>query len=429
MLETARDANRSIGEGERGDPCDDRAVGRRSDRAFEGEAPTLLVYGAGWNQLPLIEASRRHGFRVVAIDRDANAPGAARADRFHCISLRDHEAIVAATRAESIRGVVARITDAEGLASAHTLARTRGLPTACPALVEAATSKLALSQHARAAGLPMPPRLPPNEPPSLAAGPLLVRPDVTRRGKAGIRRVVRPEDLATALAEAAASSENGRIDVARWIEGEDVSVLVELDRGRAHRHAIWDEWVALDAAGGIRGVGCGLPSRFEADPDRIDGLLARLAAAFAASRCLVVVSLRIDPAGDPFLIEIHLGLGGDGIADRLLPAAWPEWDAFACWVRVEAGESNELARGAARPCALVRDGEGWRLIEAASVEALHARVRASIPSDWERPFGLRGSAHSKTEAEREATMKAEREAAMKAATNDATNDATKGTPK
>lgn len=383
MLEAARDANRS----------------RR----------TLVVYGAGWNQLPLIEAGRRLGFRVVALDRDANAPGAARADRFHRISLRDHDAIVAATRDEPIGGVVARITDAEGLASAQALARSRGLPTASAALVEVATRKLALAAHARAAGLPIPPRPARDESPSLADFPLLVRPDVTRRGKAGIRRVATPAELGPALEQARAGSANGRVDVARWIEGEDVSVLVELDRGRAHRHALWDEWVALDAAGGIHGIGCGMPSRFEAEPDRIDALLARVARAFDTSRCLVVVSLRIDPAGAPSLIEIHLGIGGDGIADRLLPAARPGWDAFACLVRVEAGEVGEAvppgesdeaapmgdardrATSAAlpsRPCALVREGDGWRLVEAASVAALHDRVRATIPDGWVWPLGL-----------------------------------------
>jgi len=191
MLDPARHAKRS----ESSDSHDGRS------------GPALLVYGAGTNQLPLIEASRRQGYRVIAIDRDANAPGAACADRFHCISLRDHAAIVAATRDEPIQGVVARITDAAGLASAHAFARDRGLPTACPALVEAATSKLALAHAGRRAGLPMPPRVDPDAASPLADGPILVRPDMTRRGKAGIRRVTRRVELEAARAEASASSE------------------------------------------------------------------------------------------------------------------------------------------------------------------------------------------------------------------------------
>lgn len=364
---------------------------------FVGERRTrsILVYGAGWNQLPVIRASRRQGYRVIAIDRDPRAPGAALADQFHCISLRDHDAIVDATRGVALDGVVARVTDAAALSSANILARTRGLPTACPALVAAATRKLALADVCSTAGLPTPERWPIGTRNPFASGPLVVRPDITLRGKAGVRRVFDEAALEIALVEAGRCSANGCVDVSRWISGHDVSILVELDRGRALRHAIWDEWVAFDGEGQARGIGCGLPSRFANSSQKIDALLSGLAGAFASSRCLIVASLRIDAAGDAFLIEIHLGLGGDGIADRLLPAALPDWDAFACLVRVDAGEPTPAARGTVRPSALVRCGDSWRLIEAAGREAIDAEVRASVPPTWELPIGLRGIEESR----------------------------------
>ena len=349
----------------------------------------LLVYGAGWNQVPIIEASRRRGLRVVAIDRDPKAPGAALADRFHCISLRDHDAIVRATAHEDLDGIVARITDAAGLESAHRLARLRGLPTACPALVEAATSKLALAEVCRAAGLRTPERLSPGAPIYFEVGAVVVRPDVTVEGKSGIRRVASRAELDAAFAEAKARSANARVDVSRWIEGEDISVLTDLDRGRARRHALWDEWVALDREGRVRGVGCGMPSRFEEAASQIDGALAQLSRAFPESRCLVVVSFRIDSEGRPWLIEIHLGVGGDGIADRLLPAALEGWDSFDLLVGSQSGESIESSRPLVRPRALVRGERDWELLVAGNVADLHAHVRATIPSDWEWPRGLR----------------------------------------
>ncbi len=366
------------------DPC--RLVG-----PVKGEARSprsLLVYGAGWNQIPIIEASRRRGLRVVVIDRDPHAPGASLADRFHCISLRDHDAIVKATADEELDGIVARITDARALASAHRLARSRGLPTACPALVEAATSKRALAEICRAACLRTPARLSLATPIAFDEGAVVVRPDVTLEGKSGIRRVVARADFEAACAEAAARSANARVDVSRWIEGEDVSVLTELDRGLARRHALWDEWVALDREGRIHGVGCGMPSRFEDGPAPIDDALALLARAFDQSRCLVVVSFRIDPEGRAWLIEIHLGVGGDGIADRLLPAAFEGWDSFELLVRSQSGESTETSRTPAHPRALVRGGNDWELVVAENVVDLHAHVRAAIPFDWEWPRGL-----------------------------------------
>lgn len=349
----------------------------------------LLVYGAGWNQIPIIEASRRRGLRVVAIDRDPKAPGASLADRFHCLSLRDHDAIVRATANENLDGIIARITDAEGLDSAHRLARSRGLPTACPALVEAATSKLALAEVCSTAGLRTPPHLSAGAPICFEVGPVVVRPDVTLHGKSGIRRVASRVDFEPAFAEAAAQSANGRVDVARWIEGEDVSVLAELDRGRARRLALWDEWVALDREGHVRGIGCGMPSRFENGTSAIDDGLAQLARVFEQSRALVVVSFRIDPEGRAWLIEIHLGVGGDGIADRLLPAALEDWDSFDLLVRSQSGETTTTSRAPARPRALIRGGQDWELIVAENVAELHAHVRGAIPSDWTWPQGLR----------------------------------------
>ncbi len=365
---------------------------RRPVGPVQGEARSprsLLVYGAGWNQIPIIEASRRRGLRVVAIDRDPKAPGASLADRFHCISLRDHDAIVRATAHEDLDGIVARITDAAGLESAHRLARSRGLPTACPALVDAATSKLALAEICRGAGLRTPERLSPGAPIYFEVGAVVVRPDITVEGKSGIRRVSSRAEFESALTEATAHSANARVDVSRWIEGEDVSVLAELDRGCARRHALWDEWVALDREGHVRGVGCGMPSRFTEEPSRIDEALAHLARAFSESRSLVVASFRIDLEGRPWLIEIHLGVGGDGIADRLLPAALEDWDSFDLLVRSQSGESIESSHPLVRPRALVRGERDWELLVAGNVADLYAHVRATIPSDWEWPRGLR----------------------------------------
>jgi hypothetical protein len=67
----------------------------------------------------------------------------------------------------------------------------------------------------------------------------------------------------------------------------------------------------------------------------------------------------------------------------------PDWDAFDCLVRIEAGESVAPSRSLSRPCALVREGDGWRLIEAATVARLHDRVRCTLAKDWTWPLGLR----------------------------------------
>jgi len=357
------------------------------------QPPTLLVYGAGSNQLPVLEAGRRRGWRIVAIDRDPKAPGIPLANRFICTSMRDHDAIAAAVAAETLCGVVARVTDPVALDSSRRIADGHGLAGPSPALVAAATSKRALADLCRIAGLATPRRFGPDASiaftASRAVRAVCVRPDVTVRGKAAIRRVASPGELAAARADAAAASANGEIDVAEWIEGADVSVLAELDRGRARRIALWDEWVALRPDGGIAGIGAGMPSIAEGDPRVVDASLAALAAACPESRCLATVSLRIDRAGAAWLIEIHLGVGGDALADLLLPAALPGFDAFDSLVAITAGLAWTPPSAPPRPRGLLRAGSGWRLVAAPDPRALRAAVRATIPRDWTLPEALR----------------------------------------
>lgn len=381
-------------------------VSRESTSGGPGPRPrgTLLVYGAGRHQVPVLEACRRDGWRTIAVDRDPEAPGAALADRFLCHSLREDARIRRAVEAEDLAGVVARVSDEAALASACGLARDRGLVAPCPELLEAATHKRALARHCARAGLPTPRRFEADDPIDFSRQAVVVRPDVSVRGKLGIHRVRAAGVLAERIDAARRASGNAEVDLSEWVDGVDVSLLVRLDAEGARGLAIWDEWVALDAAGRIRGVGVGMPASVPLSHPTVVDCLAGLARAFPGSRGLVALSLRIEPSGRTWLIEIHLGLGGDGIAEQLLPAALPGWDAFALLVRTQAGEVAPVeapaagASSAIRPCALLRadadadadaDGDvGWRLVRETTPRALRARCAATLPEDWEPPRAL-----------------------------------------
>lgn len=85
----------------------------------------LLVLGAGRQQLGLLTAARRRGLPVVAVDRDAAAPGFRLADRRALISFEDEPALHRLAEAERIRGVISPANDwSVGIAAriAHRLA-------------------------------------------------------------------------------------------------------------------------------------------------------------------------------------------------------------------------------------------------------------------------------------------------------------------
>ena len=71
----------------------------------------LLVLGAGRQQLGLLEAARRRGLVVVAVDRDAAAPGFRFADRRALISFEDEPALHRLAEAEHIDGVISPAND------------------------------------------------------------------------------------------------------------------------------------------------------------------------------------------------------------------------------------------------------------------------------------------------------------------------------
>ncbi len=353
------------------------------------DSGSLVVFGAGPNQLPVLRAAREAGWRVVAVDRNPDASGRPATDRFVCTRLDDERAIRAALADHGdIRGVVARVTDRRAIEIASTIARERDLVAPCPDLVAAATSKRALARHCRRAGLSSPERFAPATVANEGVLPLLIRPDVTIVGKAGIRRVCSLREIPGQIERAASHSANGRVDVAEWIDGCDVSVLARIECGRAFRIAVWDEWVAVAPDGRVEGFGCGMPSIYQGAFDTIDETLARVATAFPASRSMIALSLRIDSEGRAFVIEIHLGIGGDDIAERLIPNAIPELDVFALLVATQTGGVPSLDHATVRPTGLLRAEGGWRSIRDRDVRGIRAACLAEIPAGWEPPRSL-----------------------------------------
>ena len=149
-----------------------------------------------------------------------------------------------------------------------------------------------------------------------------------------------------------------------------------------------DEWVGLEPSGRIVGLGAGMPSVCEDDPRPVDELSGALALACPGSRCLATLSLRLDRSGRAHLVEVHLGIGGDALADQLLPAALPGFDVFDALVAVQVGRSIAPPPPSPRARGLVRAESGWRLIEAWDATSLREAVRATLPPELELPASL-----------------------------------------
>jgi biotin carboxylase len=88
---------------------------------------TLLVLAASLNQIPVIEAARRLGYRVVTSDNVPDNPGHALADTSYCVDTTHLDGILDVAVRERVNGVIAAATDVAVPTAAY-VAEKLGLP-------------------------------------------------------------------------------------------------------------------------------------------------------------------------------------------------------------------------------------------------------------------------------------------------------------
>jgi biotin carboxylase len=123
-------------------------------QAVPGNRRRLLVLGAGAPQLGLLEAAKRRGLSVVAVDRDPAAPGFRLVERRALIAADDEPAVHRLAEAERIDGVISPAND-WSVPIAARVAHRLGLPHPLPPET-AALAASPLKQHERfaEAGVP-----------------------------------------------------------------------------------------------------------------------------------------------------------------------------------------------------------------------------------------------------------------------------------
>ena len=349
----------------------------------------VVSIGAGRSQLPLIVSARSMGFQVVAVDREPGAPGFGHADVALTMSTHDTDGVVRAVRGlrreYDFRGVLARTTAPEALSTAAAVSRDLGVAGLTPELVRISTEKSKLREFGHVNGLRVP-RGTRVGPEWVAAAqihlPALVKPDVTRVGKAGVRLCAEPANTAGYVNEAMKASANGCAEVECYLEGIDCSCLCVAGEGRALVVAWWDELVGIDSEDRVVALGVSVPSIIEGTGSQREAerAAAGLAGCFPTVHALLILSFRVTMVGVPHIIEVHSDLGGDLIADVLLPAANPGFDFFELAVQVATGAARGAGRVGFQPTALYYqcqrragsggppgEGVGYRVLRQASI--------------------------------------------------------------
>ncbi|MES1248679.1 MAG: hypothetical protein ABUS54_13510 [Actinomycetota bacterium] len=116
---------------------------------------TLLFVGAGRNQRRAIARVRELGHRVVAVDRNAQAPGFAEADAGEAVDFADAEAVAEVGRRHAVDGVLTLAAD-RAVPIVARVAELLGLPGIGSEAAHLATNKIAMRRVFAEQGVPQP---------------------------------------------------------------------------------------------------------------------------------------------------------------------------------------------------------------------------------------------------------------------------------
>jgi biotin carboxylase len=280
---------------------------------------SVLFVGAGRHQRRAIERARALGLRVVAVDRNADAPGLAVADAAETVDFRDVDAVTDAARRHDVDGVLTVSAD-RAVPVVAAVAEAMGLPGIGNDTAHAMTHKIAMRRRLADAGVPQP-RFAAVR--SIAEGhhaleriglPAVLKP-ADSGGQRGVFLLESVDDLDAHLHAALAESAGGEAIVESFHDGLELNGLVLARAG---------ETIPLTLSDRLRppGIGFGV-GWIHVYPASIygDALAEAERVAVAAVRALGLTNgiafpqLLVDDDGSVRVVEVAARIPGGQMAD------------------------------------------------------------------------------------------------------------------
>jgi biotin carboxylase len=198
---------------------------------------TLLFVGGGRHQLGAIRQARANGRAVVAVDRNADAPGLTAADVGEVVDFSDVASVVDVARRHGVDGVLTVAAD-RAVPVVARVAEELGLPGVGVETAHRMTHKLAMREALRAADVPQPSYAAARSHEEAAQAlravglPAVLKP-VDSGGQRAVFRIDEPADLDDHVGEALAESQTGAAMVESFVEGTELNGIVVVRGGEA----------------------------------------------------------------------------------------------------------------------------------------------------------------------------------------------------
>jgi biotin carboxylase len=198
-------------------------------------ARTVLFVGAGRHQRRAIQRARGLGLRVVAVDRNAAAPGLAEADVGEVVDFQDVARVIDIARTQQVDGVLTVSAD-RAVPVVAAVAEELGLPGIGAEVAHAMTHKIAMRRLLADAGVPQPRYAAVRAVRDAHAAletvgvPAVLKP-ADSGGQRGVFRIGSIDDLDAHLHVALSESATGEAIVERYHDGLELNGLVIARRG------------------------------------------------------------------------------------------------------------------------------------------------------------------------------------------------------
>ena len=198
--------------------------------------PSVLFVGAGRHQRRAIAQARERGLRVVAVDRNREAPGLALADVAEVVDFADIAAVEEVARRHAVDGALTVSAD-RAVPVVAAVTESLGLPSIGTDVAHRMTHKIAMRRTLAEEGIPQPSFAAVR---NLAEGrhaiatvglPAVLKP-VDSGGQRGLFRVDEPGDLESNLHTALAESPTNEAILEGFVEGTEMNGIVIARNGR-----------------------------------------------------------------------------------------------------------------------------------------------------------------------------------------------------
>ena len=320
--------------------------------------PTVLFIAAGRHQRRAIERARALGLRVLAVDRNPEAPGLLAADAGLVVDFSDPGALLAALAGESFDGVLTVASD-RAVPVVAAVAEARGLPGIGAETAHLMTHKIAMRRALGEAGVPQP---------RFAAlrilseryravdevgFPAVLKP-ADSGGQRGIFRIDSLDDLEAHLHETLSASPSGEAILEEYVEGTEMNGIVIAREGQIETLTLSDRLRPPGIGFGVGWLHIYPASAYGDQLEAADRIAARTAGALGLETGIAFPQLIAAADGRVVVVECGARIAGGQMADLVWHAVGVDLVEVALRMALGQPVPDELVRAKRRQPLAIR---------------------------------------------------------------------------